>query len=48
LAVALAEGKSIVDAIGFANATAALCVTKSGAAPSMPMREDVESFLASS
>ena len=45
LAVALAEGKELVDAIKFANATAALCVTKPGTAPSMPMRQEVEEFL---
>ena len=44
-AVALAEGKTIIDAIRFANATAALCVTKPGTAPSMPYRVDVEKFL---
>lgn len=42
LAVALAEGKSLDDAVKFANATAALCVTKPGTAPSMPQREDVD------
>lgn len=46
LAVALAEDKSLADAIRFANATAALCVTKPGTAPSMPQREDVERLLA--
>ena len=46
LAVALAEGKSLMDAIAFANATAALCVTQAGAAPSMPARTQVEALLA--
>lgn len=46
LAVALAENKSLEDAIRFANATAALCVTKPGTAPSMPPRADVERLLA--
>jgi len=46
LAVALAEGKDLQEAIRFANATAALCVTKPGTAPSMPRREDVEALLA--
>jgi ribokinase len=45
LAVALAEGKDIEAAIRFANATAALCVTKPGTAPSMPYREEVEALL---
>ncbi len=48
LAVALAEGKSLADAIAFANATAALCVTQPGTAPSMPRRDEVEALLASS
>ncbi|NIM96011.1 MAG: ribokinase [Anaerolineales bacterium] len=48
LAVALAEGKSAMDAIDFANAAAALCVTRPGAAKSMPRREEVEALLASS
>ena len=47
LAVALAEGRSLPDAIAFANATAALCVTKPGTAPSMPRRAEVEALLAS-
>lgn len=46
LAVALAENKALEDAIRFANATAALCVTKPGTAPSMPRRDDVERLLA--
>ncbi len=45
LAVALAEGRSLEDAIRFANATAALCVTKPGTAPSMPQRAEVERLL---
>ncbi len=45
LAVALAEGKRLVDAVAFANATAALCVTKPGTAPSMPQRAEVEALL---
>lgn len=47
LAVALAEGFSLQDAIRFANATAALCVTRPGTAPSMPYRSEVEALLAS-
>lgn len=42
LAVALAEGKSLKDAVKFANATAALCVTRLGTAPSMPQRSEVD------
>ena len=42
LAVALAEGNTLLDAVRFANATAALCVTKLGTARSTPYRADVE------
>jgi ribokinase len=45
-AVALAEGKGLADAVAFANATAALCVTKPGTAPSMPQRHEVDALLA--
>lgn len=48
LAVGLAEDMSQKDAIAFANATAALCVTKPGTAPSMPVRSEVEALLAAS
>jgi ribokinase len=46
LAVALAEGKNLRDSIAFANATAALCVTRPGTAPSMPRRHEVDSLMA--
>ena len=42
LAVALAEGKDIGDAIAFANAAAALSVTRLGAQASSPTRADVD------
>lgn len=45
LAVALAEGKPLADAIAFANATAAMCVTRPGTAPSMPQRAEVEALM---
>lgn len=45
LAVALSEGKPLHDALRFANATAALCVTRPGTAASMPRRDEVERFL---
>ena len=45
LAVALGEGKSLADAAAFANAAAALSVTKSGAQSSLPSRFEVEEFL---
>lgn len=44
-AVALGEGKPLEEAIRFANATAALSVTKPGTAPSMPRRAEVEALL---
>ncbi len=45
LAVAIAEKKTLQDAIRFANAAAALSVTKLGAQPSVPRRKEIESFL---
>lgn len=45
LAVALAEGKSLEKAIRFANATAALCVTRPGTTLSMPHRAEVDALL---
>jgi ribokinase len=45
LAVALAEGKSLDDAVRFANAAAALSVTRLGAQPSAPKRQEIERFL---
>jgi ribokinase len=46
LAYARASGRDLEAAVKFANAVAALAVTKMGAQPSMPAREDVERFLA--
>ncbi len=48
LAVALAEEKSLEDAVKFANAVAGLAVTKRGATASMPTRSEVDAFLATS
>jgi ribokinase len=45
LAMALSEGKNLVEATYFANAVASLNVTKIGTAPAMPYREEVEEFL---
>jgi ribokinase len=45
LGVALAEGKTVLDAVRFANAAAALSVTRLGAQPSAPIRADIEKFL---
>jgi ribokinase len=45
-AVALAEGKDILQAARFGCAVAGLSVTRAGAAPSMPMRAEVEALMA--
>lgn len=45
LAVATAEKRKLRDAVLFANAAAALSVTKMGAQPSLPTRREVEQFL---
>jgi ribokinase len=45
LAVALAEGRTVEDAIGFANAAAAISVTRMGAQSSIPPRIEVDRFL---
>jgi ribokinase len=45
LAVALGEGQSLFEAVRFANAAAALSVTKLGAQPSAPHRKEIERFL---
>lgn len=45
LAVALAEGRPIVDALRFANAAAAISVTRLGAQSSVPSRGEVDEFL---
>lgn len=45
LAVALAEGKPIEEALRFANASAAISVTRLGAQASVPARREVEEFL---
>ncbi len=46
LAVALAERRPLVEALRFANATAALACTRRGAQPAMPTRAEVERLLA--
>ena len=43
--VALCEGQPLPDALRFANAAGALTVTRLGAQPSLPSREEVEAFL---
>ena len=45
LAVALTDGMSMVDALRFANAAAAVSVTRAGAQSSAPGRKEVESLL---
>ena len=45
LAKGLVDGMNIEDAIRLANAVGALTVTKQGAIPSLPSKEEVESFL---
>jgi ribokinase len=45
LAVALAQGQSLAEAVRYANAAGALAVTKLGAQPSLPTRQEVEEFM---
>lgn len=44
-AVALVEGKSLKDSLQFASAAAAISVTRMGAQPSAPKREEIDLFL---
>jgi ribokinase len=46
LAVALAEGRSMPEAIGFANGAASISVTRLGAQASIPDRAEVDTLLA--
>ena len=46
LAIALAEGRLIVEALRFANAAAAISVTRAGAQASVPSRAEVDEFRA--
>lgn len=46
-AVAIAEGRELLEAARFANAAAALSVTKEGVVPSIPTREQTETWMAS-
>ena len=45
LVVAMAEGKTLEETVQFANAAAALSVTKLGAQPSAPKRVEIERML---
>jgi ribokinase len=47
LAVAIAEGKPLLEAVSYGMAAGALASTKRGAQPSLPKREAVENLLAS-
>ncbi len=44
-AVAISEGKSLIEAVRCGNAAGALASTKSGAQPSMPGRDDLDKML---
>ena len=46
LITALLENKPIVEAVRFAHAAAAIAVTRHGAQPSVPWREEIDRFLA--
>ncbi|MDQ7048444.1 MAG: ribokinase [Enterobacterales bacterium] len=46
LTTAMSEGKTIDEAIRFANAAAAIAVTRLGAQPSVPHRAEIDTFLA--
>lgn len=48
LAVALAEGRPLEQAVRFANAAAAISVTRLGAQPSVPKRDEIERLLKNS
>ena len=45
-AVALSEGRDVVDAVRFGCATAGISVTRPGTAPAMPARAEIEALLA--
>lgn len=46
-AVALAEGRNLVEAVRFGCAVAGISVTRAGTAPSMPRRQEVDALLGS-
>jgi ribokinase len=46
LATSLSENRPIQEALRFANGAGALATTKLGAQPSLPLRRELESFLA--
>lgn len=45
LAVAMVEGKSLVEAVRFAGAASAISVTRLGAQPSAPWRSEIDEFI---
>jgi ribokinase len=45
-AVALAEGRDVIEAVRFGCATAGISVTRPGTAPAMPARTEIEALLA--
>jgi ribokinase len=45
LAVSLVEGKALAEGVRFASAAAAIAVTRLGAQPSIPSRDEIERFL---
>lgn len=45
LVARLTSGSDLIDAVKFATAASALCVTKMGAQPSIPTEQEVETFL---
>lgn len=47
LAVALAKGESIAEAVRYANAAGAITATRPGAQPSLPTREELDQFMVS-
>lgn len=48
LAVALARGESVPDAVRFANAAGAITATRHGAQPSLPTKQELDQFMVSS
>lgn len=48
LAVALTKNKSLAEAIAYGSAAAAISVTREGAQPSIPGRDEIEKFMSSS
>ena len=45
LVARLTRGSDLLDAVKFATAASALCVTKMGAQPSIPTEDEVRQFL---